>query len=582
MEGKLPFSKALSKRMKLLSANKKDLDTLITFLKENITPSITKHKEFFQKNAQRIYIISGGFIDFIYPIVKEFGIDKTHVLANTFIFNTKGSIIGYDKKNLLALDKGKIKTLKKLKLKGNLIMLGDGFTDYETKLYKAVNTFWAFTENIHRDPIAKKADKIMTNFDKVIDSLENPPKLLSYPKNKIKVLLLENIHPKAVEMLQQEGYSVTSLPHSLPEEELLEKVKDITILGVRSRAQVSKQVLENAKKMLAIGTFSIGTNHIDLPFASQKGVAVFNAPYSSARSVVELALGEILLLYRRAFEKSQLQHTGIWAKSAKDAHEIRGKKLGIIGYGNIGSQLSVLAEMMGMEVYFYDLVEKPALGNAKKCNSLEEILAIADVISIHVDGRKSNTNLISEKEFKLMKDGSIFINLSRGFIVDLEALAKYITNGKIKGAAIDVFPKEPKSNQEAFISPIQNLPNVILTPHIGGSTEEAQKAIGEFVANKLITFINTGSTMLSVNFPNLSLPNQENVHRFIHIHKNIPGVLANINKVLAEYALNVCGQYLKTNEEIGYVITDVETHYQKQVVEKLKQIPGTIRLRTLY
>ena len=581
MEGKLPFPNALQKRMSLLSANKKDIKTLVTLLEQHITPSINANKNFFKENAQRIYILSGGFTDFIYPVVKEFGIDKTHVLANSFIFDTKGKIIGYDKTNPLAQNNGKIKALKMLKLKGNLIMLGDGFTDYETKLHRAVNEFWAFTENIHRDPIAKKADKIVTSFNEVLLSLQKT-KQLSYPKNRIKVLLLENIHPKAVEMLQQEGYAVTSLPHSLPEEELLEKVKDITILGVRSRAQVTKQVLENAKKMLAIGTFSIGTNHIDLSNASQKGIAVFNAPYSSARSVVELALGEILLLYRRAFEKSQLQHKGMWAKSAKDAHEIRGKKLGIIGYGNIGSQLSVLAEMMGMEVYFYDLVEKPALGNAKKCNSLEELLTIADVVSIHVDGRKSNTNLISEKEFKRMKDGALFINLSRGFIVDLEALAKYITTGKIKGAAIDVFPKEPKSNEEPFISPLQNLPNVILTPHIGGSTEEAQKAIGEFVAKKLITFINTGSTMLSVNFPNLALPDQANVHRLIHIHKNIPGVLANINKVLAEYALNVSGQYLKTNEEIGYVITDVDTHYKKEVLEKLKQIPGTIRLRTLY
>lgn len=581
MEGKLPFSIALENRMKLLSAHKKDLKRLHTLLKENITKSIEKHKAFFQEHADHIYIISGGFTDFIYPIVKDFGIDVSHIVANTFIYDKKGNIIGYDKKNPLATKVGKTQAIKNLRLTGTSIMIGDGYTDYLPKKEKAVTFFWAFTENIVRQPIIEKADKVAANFYEVIQYLETT-KSLSYPKNKITVLLLENIHPKAVEILQQEGYSVTAIPHSLSEQELIEQVRNVTILGVRSRAFVTKQVLEAAQKMLAIGTFSIGTNHIDLPAASQKGIAVFNAPYSSARSVVELALGEILLLYRRAFEKSELLHKGIWVKSAKDAHEIRGKKLGIIGYGNIGSQLSVLAEMMGMEVYFYDIIEKPALGNAKKCNSLQELLEISDVISIHVDGRKTNINLIGENECKLMKDGVIFVNLSRGYIVDIAALVRYITSGKIKGAAVDVFPIEPKSNDEPFVSSLQQLPNVILTPHIGGSTEEAQQAIGEFVAHRLIKFINTGSTMLSVNFPNLTLPNQSNVHRLIHIHKNVPGVLAEINRVLAEYHLNVSGQYLKTNEEIGYVITDVDTHYQKEVIENLKQIPSTIRLRILY
>jgi len=581
MEGTLPFPKALRRRMQLLKVHKDHVNKLIDVLKEYITPSFIKNKGFFQDHADHVYIISGGFKDFIFPVVKDFGIKESHVIANTFLFDKSGNIVGFDKKNPLATKAGKTKAIKKLQLTGTVIMIGDGYTDYLPKKEKAVTHFFAFTENVYRDTVAKKADKIVKNFDEVLESV-GLAKTLSFPKKNIKVLLLENIHLKALNMLQNEGYTVTALPHSLSEEELKEKVKDITILGVRSRAFITKNVLEKAGKMLAVGTFSIGTNHIDLSSAAQKGIAVFNAPYSSARSVVELALGEILLLARRAFEKSSRLHEGKWEKSAKDAHEIRGKKLGIIGYGNIGSQLSVLAEMLGMEVYFYDIVEKPALGNAKKCASLEELLRTCDIVSLHVDGKKSNTNLIGDEEFKLMKDGSIFINLSRGFVVNVDSLAKYIKSGKIIGAAVDVFPKEPKGNAELFTSPLQNLPNVILTPHIGGSTEEAQKAIGEFVAQRLITFINTGSTMLSVNFPNLSLPNQEKVHRLIHIHKNIPGILASINKVLADNLLNIEGQYLKTNEEIGYVITDVNITYNKKILEELKNIPGTIRVRILY
>jgi len=398
----------------------------------------------------------------------------------------------------------------------------------------------------------------------------------------MKVLLLENISEEAVAKFKQEGYIVDTMSTSPSEDELLEKIDDVSLLGIRSKTEITKKILARAKKLQAIGAFCIGTNQIDLPIAAQKGIAVFNAPYSNTRSVVELVLGEIILLYRHILDKSFAMHKGKWNKSAKGSFEIRGKKLGIIGYGNIGTQLSVVAESMGMHVYFYDVMEKLALGNAKKCQTLEELLKTCDVITLHVDGSKTNKKLIGKREFEQMKDGVIFLNLSRGHVVDIDALVSAIQNGKIAGCAVDVFPQEPRSNADPFISPLQGLPNVILTPHIGGSTEEAQKEIGEFVSERLIQYINTGSTVLSVNFPRLSLPELRNTHRFIHIHDNRPGVLANINAMFAKRKVNIEGQYLKTNEHLGYVITDVKKTKDDSLIQLLTKIKGTMKVRVLY
>lgn len=581
MEGKISFPEALEKRVALLHANKQHIEQLILHLKKQLTPSFLRNKAFFQEYKDRIYIISGGFKDFIDPVVAELGIPEHHVLANTFTYDKQGNITGYDSNNPLAGVGGKTAVVKKLKLKGDVVIIGDGYTDYLVKEHGVADKFYAFAENVRRPFMIQKADAIFTSFDELLSML-NLQKPLSYPKEKINVLLLENINKQAVQMFEEEGYNVTTLAKALSEDELIEAVKNVTILGIRSKTEVTAKVLNAAKRLLALGTFSIGTNQIDLPAAAQKGVAVFNAPYSNTRSVVELAMGEIIMLYRKVFDKSMQLHSGKWDKSATGAHEVRGKTLGIIGYGNIGSQLSVVAESMGMNVYFYDVVEKLALGNAKKCVSLKELLQISDVITLHVDGRKANTNLIGKHEFEHMKQGVIFLNLARGHVVDIDALAEAIKSGKVAGAGVDVFPQEPKSNADPFISKLQGLPNVILTPHIGGSTEEAQKSIGEFVAQKLITYVNTGSTALSVNFPNLSLPDQITAHRFIHIHGNIPGVLAQINQTLAEQQINVLGQYLKTNEHIGYVITDVDISHSKKLLDELKKIPGTIRVRVLY
>lgn len=403
----------------------------------------------------------------------------------------------------------------------------------------------------------------------------------SFSKNNIKVLLLENIHDNAKKIFEDEGYQVESLKHGFNEDELAEKIKDVSILGIRSKTKVTKKVIDNANNLLAIGTFCIGTDQVDLRAAQEKGIVTFNAPFSNTRSVVELAFGEIIMLIRQTFEKSSKMHKGVWDKSAAGSFEIRGKKLGIVGYGNIGFQLSVLAESFGMKVYYYDVAEKMPLGNAKKCKNLTELLNKSDIVTIHVDGRKSNENLINEDSFKAMKDGVIFLNLSRGKVVDINALVDNIKSGKVAGAGIDVFPHEP-SNGEEFESKLRGLKNVILTPHVGGSTEEAQMRIAEYVPNKVLEFMNSGITEGSVNFPNIVLPKVYNSHRLIHAHKNMPGMLSQINLIFTNHNINVQSQYLKTDENIGYVITDIDTSYNKEIVEELKNIEGTIKFRILY
>ena len=404
----------------------------------------------------------------------------------------------------------------------------------------------------------------------------------SYPKNRIKVLLLENIHPEAVRLMKDEGYNVEVHAPALDEDELIERIRDVSILGIRSKTHVTKRVLDHANRLIAVGAFCIGINQIDIVACQRKGVAVFNAPYSNTRSVVELAIGEMIMLMRSLPDKLPLMHKGVWDKSAKNSFEIRNKKLGIIGYGNIGTQLSVLAESLGMFVYYYDVVDRLSLGNARKCNSLKELLEVVDVLSLHVDGRSENEKFIGEEEFKMMKPGMILINLSRGNIIDVDALRDNMVSGKVRGAAIDVFPEEPKSNNEEFVSPLRGLANTILTPHIGGSTTEAQVNIANFVPAKIMEYINTGSSTTSVNFPNIQLPKLENAHRLIHIHQNVAGVLADINHVLAKHNINIAGQYLKTNEEIGYVITDIDKAYDEEVRKELKAIRHTIKFRVLY
>ena len=581
MEGKLSFTESLEKRVALMNSNKRDIETLVKFLKKNVTPSFVRNKKFLRKYGKDIFIFSGAFKEFVLPIVRQFGIPEKNVFANTFLYDKRGKITGFDEKNPLARAGGKVAQLRKLQLKGEIFAIGDGYTDYELKTSGLATKFFAFTENVSRKSVVEKADHVVPTFDEFL-YINSLPMVHSYPKNRLKVLLLENIHPDAVERFKQEGYGIETMTKSIGEDELCERIKDVAVLGIRSKTELTKKILEKANKLMAVGAFCIGTNQIDLTECSRRGVPVFNAPYSNTRSVVELVIGEIIMLMRKVFDKSVKLHGGVWDKSAKNCFEIRGKKLGIIGYGNIGSQLSVVAESLGMEVYFYDIVEKLSIGNAQKCTSMDELLRKCDVVAVHVDGQPRNKNIISERELAVMKDGSLLLNLSRGFVIDISALAKSIKSGKLAGAAIDVYPREPKSNDEKFVSELQNLPNVILSPHIGGSTEEAQKNIGEFVSYKIVDFINAGNTYLSVNIPNIQLPALKDAHRFIHIHRNSPGVLAHINGVLAKHKINILGQYLKTDEATGYVITDVSKKYDAAVINELKKVPHTIKFRVLY
>jgi D-3-phosphoglycerate dehydrogenase / 2-oxoglutarate reductase len=581
MEGKLSLKESLTSRINLLQANRDQLADVISKLKSKVSESVLRNRNFFKLNAENIYIISNGFKEIIIPIVQEFGIKSDHVLANTFRFDHEGKIIGFDEKDELCENQGKVKKIKSLEIEGEVIMIGDGYTDYETLEGGVVSKFYAFTENVSRAIVIENADRIAPSLDEILYDLSYKASV-SYPKNRIKVLLLENIHPDAQEIFEHEGYQVETVKGSLSEEELCKRLKDVSILGIRSKTHITAKVLDSAKKLHGIGTFCIGTNQVQLDECSKRGVAVFNAPYSNTRSVVELALGEMIMLIRNTFDKSTKMHKGIWDKSANNSVEIRGKKLGLIGYGSIGAQFSIIAEALGMKVYFYDVTDRLALGNAKKCSSLQELLALSDVVSLHVDGRPENANLINAQAFEQMKDGVVFMNLSRGHVVDLDALIANLKSGKVKGAAVDVFPQEPASNDEPFVSELCGLPNVILTPHIGGSTEEAQLDIGNYVSRKIINYINTGTTYGSVNLPEIQLPEFPKAHRIMHIHENVKGIMAHINNILAEFDSNIVGQYLKTNESMGYVITDIENLHNNDLEKKLKEIPNTIRYRILY
>ncbi|MEI2623493.1 MAG: phosphoglycerate dehydrogenase [Giesbergeria sp.] len=405
----------------------------------------------------------------------------------------------------------------------------------------------------------------------------------SLDKSKIKFLLLEGLHPSALEVLRRAGYEqIDAVSGALPQDQLIERIRDVHFIGIRSRTQLTAEVLEHANKLVAIGCFCIGTNQVDLNAARERGIAVFNAPYSNTRSVAELVLAEAILLLRGIPARNAAAHRGGWLKSADNAFETRGKTLGIVGYGAIGSQLSVLAESLGMHVIFHDVIAKLPLGNARQAAGLTELLGASDVISLHVPELPSTKWMIGAAEIAAMKPGAVFINAARGTVVEIEPLAEAIRAGKLLGAAVDVFPVEPRSNKDEFTSPLRGLDNVILTPHIGGSTLEAQANIGIEVAEKLVRYSDNGTSISSVNFPEVALPAQKGTHRILHVHRNVPGVMSEINRVFAENHINVAAQYLQTNEAIGYVVMDIDAASSELALQKLQQVPNTLRCRVLF
>lgn len=578
MTGKCSYQESLAQRFALLDLNKQHIEQTIKILKQKISPSILRNIDFFKKNAENIYLITGAFIEIVWPIVQSFGLLRHQVFANRLLYDFEQNILGYDLHNPLAQDQGKVKLAHQLKLKDNIIVVGDGYNDYEIKEAGLANTFIAFTENIKREEVIQQSDAVINELEGLFITCNIPYIPIASHK---KILLLENIHPYVTHYFKNLGYEVENYHGALDSATLAQKLKGIHILGIRSKTEIPASVIEEASTLEAIGAFCIGTNQIDLTRCLTKGIAVFNAPFSNTRSVVELAIGEMILLVRRAAQASGKMAKGIWHKTSQDAHEIRGKILGIIGYGNIGSQLSILAEAIGMQVIYYDIEDKLPLGNAKVCHHLEDLLSKADIVSVHVDGRKENRHLIGEKEFAMMKTGTIFLNLSRDFTVDYDALIAELASGKISGAGIDVFPHEPHESKSEFHTPLQQFENVLMTPHIGGSTEEAQQNIGEYVSKNLLSFISNGSSIGSVNFPQLYLPTMNYPLRIVHIHENVPGILAKINNLFARYERNIEGQFLKTNDNIGYVITDLNKEIEDKIYQELQAIPHTIKVKSL-
>jgi D-3-phosphoglycerate dehydrogenase / 2-oxoglutarate reductase len=581
MAGDLPFGEALRRRLALLPLTRAHVTELAARILDEGTPSVRRNLRFFRENAERIVIISGGFREIIAPLAAHLNVPPERVLCNDLVYDADGRVTGVDDANPLSHAGGKPEVIRAQALPGPVVMVGDGWTDAEVKLAGAADRFYAFTEIVRRAPVVAAADAEVRSLDELLH-LEGVAGRWSYPRSRMRILLLEHIHPAAVQRLEEAGYQVESAKGALDEDALIDRIKGVHVLGVRSKTQVSARVLDAADRLMAVAAFCIGTNQIDLAAAADRGVAVFNAPYSNTRSVVELAVGLTVALLRDVADKSAAMHRGEWNKSATGSRELRGKTLGIVGYGAIGSQLSVLAEGLGMRVVFHDLTERLALGNARRMASLDALLAESDVVSLHVDGRTGNTDLIGAAQLSRMKSGALLLNLSRGHVVDIGALAQALGSGRIGGAALDVFPDEPATNADPFDSPLRGLKNVILTPHIGGSTEEAQEAIGEFAAERLLAYLNRGDTTFCVNLPNVQLAEVSGAHRILHIHRNQPGVLAELNRELAAAGLNILGQHLKTDERTGYVITDVDRDYDPESLRALRSVAGTLRFRMLH
>ncbi|MBI4992615.1 MAG: phosphoglycerate dehydrogenase [Candidatus Magasanikbacteria bacterium] len=484
MRGEIGFKESLARRLALFCPRQRHLKQLIIFLRGQITSSVVKNKDFFMRHANDIYLISGGFKEYIFPVVKEFGIREDHIIANNFETNDNGEIVAYNRDHPLAQDNGKSIAVKNLKLVGTVQVIGDGYTDYQIKQSGAADKFFAFTENVSRPEVMALTDQVLTNFEEFIVGFENKK------SEKRIALLLEKINSTAQKKLYAAGYEVKSFGHALTEDELMLEIQSVSILGIRSKTKITRAILEQADQLKIVGAFCIGTDQIDMEACRERDITIFNAPFSSTKSVVELALAEIIMLQRKIVSLNIQTQSGNWAKTTTECHELTGKKLGIIGFGRIGSQLSLLAEILGMNVIYYDCEDKLPVGRAQACASLNELLGLADIVTLHVDGRPENKNLISGKELKLMQPSAKLLNLSRGSVVNIPDLANAIKNGVISGAAIDVYPTEPTANGPGFYSELQNLPNVILTPHIGGSTIEAQEKIAEFVCDKILNHVN--------------------------------------------------------------------------------------------
>lgn len=578
MEGTLSFHESLTRRMDLLRMHRSDIDKLVKRLRKKVSVSFSRNKDFFKKYKGQIYIISSGFKDFIVPVVAPFKIDADHVLANTFTYDEDGWVTGFDRNNPLAFSQGKPKVLKDLNLQGEIWVIGDGYTDYEMVEAGIAHKFFAFTENVLRESLLDKADHITPSFDEFL-YVNRMPRALSYPKSRIGVLLEAGIPEEARAAFAAEGYQVEVLNGPLKEKKLKSRSADLSILGVLPGTVIPGEWLAQAPRLMAIGIFGAGQALTDLERAAAQGIAVFDSPYTHARALAELAIGQIIMLMRGL--TPLVKGAGL-PFGGPAGRELRGKNLGIIGYGHSGQQLSLLAEGMGMRVYYYDLQDKPALGNAAACETLAELLRISDVVSVHVDKRSENKGLLNRKTLRQMRDRAFLLNLSNEEAVHLPDLQAALQSGKIAAAALDAYPMHPGARDAAALDALRQMPNVLLSPHLGGNTLESRQRAALAVPARIIDYVNTGATSGCLNFPQLQLPVLRDAHRLIHIHENRAGVLAQINSILAEHRINILGQYLQTNRQIGYAITDINSAYHERVLDALKGVGHTIKFRVLY
>ncbi len=582
MEGKLSFPESLGKRIQMLEANKDDIHQLVRVLKRNISTSIKRNEDFFKKYADRIYIISGGFKEYIAPIVGEYNIREDHIFANSFEFDSNGKIVGFDQDNYLAQENGKVKQLQNLNIEGDIYVIGDGYTDFQIRESGLAQRFFAFTENIERVNLLEKADHVTPSFDEFLFK-NKLPMAISYPKNRIKLLIMNNIPTEASEQFSREGYDVEFIHPEINVETFREKIKEASILAVNGYTQIPDDAIEEANRLLAIGIYGIDKGFINQDLCRKNGIVIFHAPHTNTRSVAELAIGEMIMLLRQVPDQTSDLHKGLHHKIRKDPYELFGKNLGIIGYGDVGKQLGTLAESLGMQVYFYDKAQVEGLGNAKATLDLQELLEISDIISLHITDEEANRNFINEEAFEWMKEGAIFLNLSCEKAVDHGALAIHLKSGKLGGAGIDRFPnKEGFQENGEFRSNLQKLPNVVLTPYMSGNTAESSHNAATFVTRNIIDFINTGSIHTGVNFPDIQLPSFDEAHRLLHIHEDHPGMMATIANVFSAHGINILAQQLKTFNGVGYLITDISKDYDDNVVDAIKEIPYAIRLRILY
>ncbi len=594
--GEIPLGEALHQRFSLTQTHRDDVLAVAKEMHQYINPFVKETIQRLQNAGKQIFVFSTSFEEIVRPITDCLRIPWDHVFTNQLIYDFKGQVIGFNEKNPLFLSVGKGFLAEQMKNEGRLpgrtAIVGDGATDLSLRKNNIAQIFVYFSGTKISQDIRQQADFSIDRFDQLLPLIfseeEYPHKLmhalLPDEENHIitpNVLLLENVHKKAVSAFEEQKFPVICLKSALDEEQIIAKAANAQVLGIRSQTQLSERVISSLPNLWVIGAFCIGTNQIDLTAATNAGIPVFNAPYSNTRSVAELVVGETIFLMRRILEKNAAAHQGGWLKSAAGCNEIRGKTVGIIGYGHIGSQVSVLLEQLGMSVIFHDIVDKLPLGNAKKANNLDHLLQTSDVVTLHVPDTPETRGMIGARELQLMKKNSYLINTSRGHVVDIAALREALDSGHLAGAAIDVFPQEPHHVDEPFQSALQGAKNVILTPHIGGSTQEAQENIADYVSGKIINFIKSGSTIGAVNFPEVDLPRMPNTHRILHIHKNVAGVLAKINSVFARRNINVESQILQTKDQIGYLIVDVNHQISEHVIELLQHITETIKLRKI-